>query len=300
MSLFQIFRRFPDHAACIEHLESVRWGDEPCCLHCGSVRVGRKADGTRVGRWNCHDCHSSFNVLHGTIFQKTKIPLQKWFLGIGLLLNAKKSISSCQLARDLELNQKSAWFMCMRVRAAMLAGLDQAALLSGIVEADETYVGGNPKNRHRKAGDAKTKPGRGTSKMPVVGVVERGGKVVAQVARRRITAAGLKAFITENIDPNGTLLVTDEYPAYRKMRQLMRENLRHAVVNHSAGRYVEGIAHTNTIEGFWALIKRAWFGTHHHYRRTFADFYLAEACASYNERDQPDRFDPFLRALVAP
>ncbi len=149
MGLIEVFNRFPDHEACIAHLEAVRWGDCPACPHCGSLRVGRKADGARVGRWNCHDCHGSFNVLHGTIFQKTKIPLQKWFLAIGLLLNAKKSISSCQLARDLELNQKSAWFLAMRVRME-LAKDANAGLLHGIVEADECYIGGKPRKANRR------------------------------------------------------------------------------------------------------------------------------------------------------
>ena len=122
MNLFTIFTRFPDHEACIEHLENVRFGDDPYCPLCGSVKVARKGENGRVGRWNCRDCKASFNVLSGTIFQKTRIPLQKWFLGIALMINAKKSLSSCQLARDLELNQKSAWYMMERIRAAMAGG----------------------------------------------------------------------------------------------------------------------------------------------------------------------------------
>jgi transposase-like protein len=119
MNLIQMFQRFPDHEACIEHLEAVRWGDEPNCPYCGSLDVARKDEHGRLGRWNCHACKSSFNALSGTIFQKTKIPLQKWFLAIALILNAKKSLSSWQLSRDLDLNQKSAWFLAMRLRRAM-------------------------------------------------------------------------------------------------------------------------------------------------------------------------------------
>ena len=129
-------------------MERVRWGDEPSCPQCGSVKAARKIDGRRIGRWNCHDCHASFNVLSGTIFEKTKLPLQKWFMAIGLMVNAKKSISSHQLARDLELNQKSAWFMQQRIRAAMAA--DQAPMLQGIVEADETYIGGKPRKGNKR------------------------------------------------------------------------------------------------------------------------------------------------------
>ena len=296
MSLIEIFTRFPDHASCIEHLEIVRWGDNPACPSCGSVRVGRKVDGNRIGRWNCHDCHNSFNVLHGTIFQKTKIPLQKWFLAIGLLLNAKKSISSCQLARDLQINQKSAWFLAMRVRSAMLT--DEGNLLSGIVEADECYIGGKPRKRNRREDDWQNPSaprGRGTSKTPVIGVVERGGRVVARPAEKReITATGLRAFILQHVDPDGSLLMTDAATEYQGMKKVIR----HAVINHSK-QYADGLTHTNTMEGFWSGLKRAWFGQHHHYSRRYSGLYVAEACASYNGRGLADRFNPFIAAVLA-
>ena len=149
MNLIKIFKRFPDQEACIEHLENTRFGDKFHCLHCGSIHVARKHDGDRIGRWNCHDCKSSFNVLSGTIFEKTKVPLQKWFLAIGFIVNAKKSVSSPQLARDLELNQKTAWYMQQRIRAQMATEQDDM-ILQGIVEADETYVGGKPRKRNNK------------------------------------------------------------------------------------------------------------------------------------------------------
>ena len=160
MNLITIFARFPDQDACLAHMEKVRWGDDPHCPHCGSARVARKADGFRIGRWNCHGCKSSFNVLSGTIFEKTKLPLQKWFMAVGLMVNAKKSLSSWQLARDLDLNQKSAWFMQQRIRAEM-ATEQGAILLQGVVEADETYVGGKPRKRNRRSGgDDSTPPPR--------------------------------------------------------------------------------------------------------------------------------------------
>ena len=136
MNILSLIARFPDQHACITHLEQVRWGDKPACPHCGSLRVARKAENQRIGRWNCHDCKASFNVLSKTIMQKTKIPLVKWFAAIALIVNAKKSLSSCQLARDLEMNQGSAWYIMQRIRAAMAA--DQGAFLRGIIEADET------------------------------------------------------------------------------------------------------------------------------------------------------------------
>ena len=130
MHLMTIFQRFPDQEACIQHLERVRWGDDPHCPKCGAETVACKADGERVGRWNCHACHASFNVLSGTIFEKTKVPLQKWFMAIGLMVNARKSVSSHQMARDLDMNHKTAWSVQQRIRAAMAA--DQAPMLQGV------------------------------------------------------------------------------------------------------------------------------------------------------------------------
>ena len=145
MNLFDILTRFPDQQSCIAHLEKIRFGDEPYCPLCGGMDVARKKDRNRVGRWNCHDCKSSFNVLSKTIMQQTQIPLQKWFCAIGLIVNAKKSLSSCQLARDLNLTQPTAWYVQQRIRASMAS--KQLPLLKGIIEADETYVGGRPRRR---------------------------------------------------------------------------------------------------------------------------------------------------------
>ena len=289
MDLIKVFQRFPDHESCIEHLERVRWHDNPGCPLCGSIRVARKADGERIGRWNCHDCHSSFNVLSGTIFQKTKIELQKWFLAVSLVLNAKKSLSSHQLARDLDLNQKTAWYMVMRIRTAMA---EDGMLLSGIVEADEAYIGGKPRKPNNRADDMPSPRGRGTNKLPVIGAVERGGKVVAQPSLK-VNAAALTSFLNEHVEPD-SLLMTDQYVGYRQMRRHMR----HVTVDHSV-RYADGLTHTNTIEGFWSLLKRAWYGQHHHYSAKHAIQYVIEACFKYNARDKANIFESFLAGAVA-
>ncbi len=138
IDILRIFHRFPDQAACIAHLEGIRWRDQPRCPHCESVRVARKVDSGRVGRWNCHACKSSFNVLSGTLFEKTRIPLQKWFLAVGLIVHARKNLSSYRLARSLVLNQKTAWFMEQRIRAEM-ANRQSQIRLQGIFEGDETF-----------------------------------------------------------------------------------------------------------------------------------------------------------------
>jgi transposase-like protein len=289
MDLIKVFQRFPDHESCIEHLERVRWHDTPACPLCGCVTVARKADGDRIGRWNCHGCKSSFNVLSGTIFQKTKIPLQKWFLAISLVLNAKKSLSSYQLARDLDLNQKTAWYLVMRVRRAMV---DEGPLLTGIVEADEAYIGGKPRKPNKREDDRRGPRGRGTDKLPIIGAVERGGKVVAKPSLK-VDVAALTSFLNETVD-KASLLMTDAWVGYRQMRRHMR----HVTVDHSK-QYVDGLAHTNTIEGFWALLKRAWYGTHHHYTDEHSIAYVVESCYKYNARNCQGVFEGFLQEAVA-
>ena len=284
MNLFTVFQRYPDQEACIAHLEKVRWCGVPTCPHCESGRVEPKADGDRIGRWNCHNCKSSFNVLSGTIFSKTKVDLQKWFLAIALVVNAKKSLSSYQLARDLNLPQPTALYMQQRIRAQMAT--DQAGLLQGIVEADETYIGGRPRKRHPKD-DTKHPRGRGTSKTPVIGAVERGGRVVAQVATD-LTGKGVLGFIKRFVDPAGSVLITDQYKAYSGVKKTFR----HAMIDHSKT-YVDGSTHTNTIEGVWSLLKRAWYGSHHHYSEKYTPLYVAEACFKYNNR-KSDAFSNFM------
>lgn len=295
MNLLQIFHRFPDQEACLEHLESIRYSDTAYCPHCGSVHVARKADTDRIGRWNCHDCKSSFNVLSGTIFEKTQVPLQKWFMAVGLMMNAKKSLSSCQLARDLELNQKTAWYMQSRIRAEMAVKQSEIKL-QGIIEADETYVGGKPRKFNKKKNDDNRPPsgrGRATKKTPVIGAVERGGKVVAKVAKD-LAGKGVLRFIKDTVEPEGSVLITDEYRAYRAVRK----TISHAVINHSQA-YAEGNTHTNTIESFWALIKRSWYGSHHHYDKEYIPLYVAETSWKYNHRDDDNAFGSFMRGCFA-
>ena len=287
MNLISILTRFPDQQSCLEHLEQLRWGNEPSCPRCGSVCVGRKADGDRLGRFNCHDCKSSFNVLSGTIFEKTKLPLQKWFLAIGLIVNAKQSLSSHQLARDLELNQKSAWYMQQRIRAQM--AVEQGSLLQGILEADETYVGGKPRKKNSASDREPSKRGRRARKIKVLGVAERGGRFAAQVSDR-VNDKNILRFIRRFVDPAGSLLISDEHAAYNAVRPIMTQ----AVVSHFPA-YVVGDIHTNNIEGFWALVKRAWYGSHHLCKEQYAPLFIAESVWKYNERNSPCAFSGFLK-----
>ena len=289
MDLITVFEKFPTQEACIAHLEKSRWGDEPVCPFCGSDKVARKQENNRVGRWNCHACHNSYNVLSGTIFKATRVPLQKWFLAIAIYLNAKKSVSSYQLSRDLKINQPTAWRMGMQIRKAMV---DDSVFLNGIVEADETYIGGKPR-KNDKDSDDPPKRGRGTKKQPVLGALARGGKVVAQPSDK-VTGKTLKAFLSKFVQADDSLLVTDEYSGYNRMSEWVP----HFTINHAVA-YADGLIHTNSIEGFWSLVKRAIFGQHHHYSKGHTAAYIVEACWKYNNRHHPNTFDDFLAGTVA-
>ncbi len=289
MDLIKIMEMFPDQEACIAYLERLRWQGSPECPHCESTHVKQRneSDTGRIGRYNCHGCRSTFKVTSGTIFHGTKIPLQKWFVAIGLMANAKKSLSSCQLARDLGLKQKAVWRMMMAIRAEMSK---DNVLLQGIVEADETYIGGKRKKDYDKEAGEPRKRGRGTVKDAVIGAIERGGKVVAKLIPD-ITGKTILEFIKRFVKTEDSELYTDQYRGYNEVGKEMA----HETMNRSEKWEADGI-HTNTMEGFWSFVKRAWYGSHHHYSTGYTPLYLAEACYKYNYRET-NMFDKFLREL---
>ena len=278
MDLVKIMETFPTQEDCIVYLERLKWQGSPECPHCASTHVRRRNEDAigRIGRWNCHSCKSCFKVTHGTIFQGTKIPLQKWCLAIALMANAKKSLSSRQLARDLGLNQKAVWRMMMAIRAEM--GKDNV-LLQGIVEADETYIGGKSRKDYDKEVSEPKKRGRGTAKDVVLGAVARCGKVIAELVPDA-TGETIKHFIKKFVRDDSEL-ITDGYKGYNAIGKEMK----HEVINRS-DQWEEGEIHTNTMEGFWSFVKRAWYGSHHHYSTRYTHLYLAEACYKYNYRHE--------------
>lgn len=290
MNLIEVMERFPDQESCIEHLERIRWSSTPCCLLCGSLNIRGKKEPTegRIGRWHCRDCKASFKVTHGTVFHGTKIPLQKWFLAISLILNAKKGISSYQLQRDLDLNQKTAWFILTRIRTEM-ADKVNSILLHGIIEADETYIGGKPRKPNKREDFKPSKRGRGTDKIAIIGAVARDGEVVAEVAKG-LNGRDILEFIRRVVKTKESELMTDEYHAYNTLGS----ELQHHVINHQV-QFAEGDKHTNTIEGFWSLLKRAWYGSHHHYQTGYTPLYVAERCYLYNNRHRETIFWKFLK-----
>lgn len=290
MNIIEIFRKFPTQESCIKHLEQARWGDTPVCAYCGSTNTYPLRGELRH---HCNACRKSFSVTIGTIFFDTRLPMQKWFLAIALILNAKKGISSRQLARDLELPVKTAWSVAHRIRKAMQ---DDGTLLCGIVEMDETYVGGKPRPENEKDDDDAGAPrGRGTKKTAVVGMAERGGKVKAKSASK-LGFEGLSALVRGGVNLSGSVLVTDEYRGYAGMSGL----LPHKRINHSQ-RFADCLVHTNNIESFWAIVKRGIIGQFHKVSPKYLDAYLDEFSYRYNGRkvDGAVMFDRTVCRMLA-
>lgn len=275
MNIVSIYREFPTEKSCIDRLETVKWKGTPTCPYCKSAKATAMP---KEERYHCNTCNTTYSVTVGTIFHNTKLDLQKWFLGVALMLNAKKGLSARQLARDLEVNKNTAWYMAMRIRKAML---DDGALLKGIVEMDETYVGGKPRKGGRPG-----KRGRGTKKIPVVGMVERDGKVRAKVSPI-LTSKRLMQLVRRNVDKGESILITDEFKGYSKANSNV---LRHLTINHSVS-YCQGAIHTNTIEGFWALLKRGIIGQYHKVSLAYLQKYVDEFAFRYNNRKNDGIFD---------
>jgi len=280
MNIVSIYKQFPTEADCLAHLESIKWSDgKPICPYCNSAR---STPLPKEYRYHCNNCNTTFSVTVGTIFHHTHLPLQKWFLAVSLILNAKKGIAARQLARDLEVNKNTAWYLAMRIRKAMVE-TKQRELLQGIVEMDETYIGGKPRKGITREN---YKRGRGTSKIPVVGMAERDGNVKAKVIySHKLDNRTLSSLVRENVNTSRTRLITDEYTGYIGMAKIVN----HEVVNHQVW-YVDGDRHTNTIEGFWALLKRGIVGQYHKVSVKHLSKYIDEFCYRYNNRKCQDLF----------
>lgn len=280
MNIIQIFKQFPAQKDCIDFLEQRRWGDKPVCVYCGSINTNPLNQEGRF-RHHCNGCRSTFSVTVGTIFHGTHIPLQKWFLLISLMQNAKKGLSSCQAARDIEINQGTTWSMMHRIRKS---NKDYGKLLEGIIEMDETYVGGKPRKENRKGKDDNDKGsprGRGTKKTPVVAMVERKGNVKAVVVSKlELKAKDLRKLIMKSIDIQNSILITDEYTGYNRVKDIVP----HETINHSY-EYARGDIHTNSIESFWAILKRGLMGQFHWVSKKYLNAYIDEFCYRYNNRE---------------
>lgn len=294
ISTFQILKMFPDAEAARLYLESRLWPNGPVCPVCatGGEQI---AVTQRLGYYRCSPCRvrgtdEVFTVRSGTIFERSKIPLNKWLYAMYLMLTARKSVSSLQMAKEIGITQKSAWFMMHRIREACGEDLPRPPL-SGTIEIDECYIGGKEGAKHESK---KLKLGRGAvGKTAVFGMRERGGRTVAMPIPD--TEQGtLQSAIYAMVAP-GSTLNTDEAPAYGDMDGLF---FRHRQINHSAGEYVRGQVTTNGIESVWALLKRGVHGTFHHISPKHTGRYVNEFTFRLNDGNVRRHTTQRLNSLI--
>lgn len=279
--------RFHDAKAARQHLEAIRWPNGPVCPHCGAMERMSKLNGKahRPGVYNCGHCRSQYTVTVGTVFERSKIGLDKWLLAAAYMASSKKGISSKQIERMLGVTYKTAWFMTHRLREAMK---QPGGVLGGggkTVEADETYVGGKEKNKHASKRDGKNIGGMG--KQMVFSLVERGGQV-RSFHLPSVNAQNLRPVLNAQLDAANTRLMTDGEGQYRILAPMFQS---HESVNHGAGEYVRGEAHTNTVEGFFSILKRGIIGTFHHVSPQHLQRYVTEFDFRYNHRETNVKVD---------
>lgn len=270
---------FRDESAARKFLEATRWPDGPVCPFCGVVN-GAYENASKPGVYRCAsvECKKDFSVTVGTLFERSHVPLHKWLMATHLLMAGKKGISSHQLHRMLGVTYKTAWFMSHRLREA-LRPLSFPGPLGGegkIVEADETYIGGKEKNKHRSR---RTSAVGGAGKEIAFSLVERGGRVRSHHVPK-VDAATLRPILVAQVDRK-SFLMTDDAGQYRMVG---REFAGHESVNHGIEEYVRGDAHTNTIENYFSILKRGINGVYHHVSQQHLKRYLAEFDFRYNER----------------
>lgn len=241
-----------DELAAVEFFEEQRWGNAPACVKCGSVNVYKMKDaktGERSKRylWRCHDCKEQYTVRIGTVYEESRIPLRHWCYAYWRASSSKKGVAALEIMRVCQISYKSALFLMNRIRFAMAPDQAIAPKLSGIVEADETYVGGRPRRDWRYY-PSERKCGRGTEKTPVFAAVERGGQIRSRVIAD-VTGHTLKSALREVADKDSRIM-TDEYVAYRGLQSEFRGG--HDRIRHGLKQYVKGDIHTNTVESSFA------------------------------------------------
>ncbi len=293
MTFAQWEKAFPDEKSCAAYLTANRWPSGVIrCPRCGNDPV--KPHGTMEFHWLCNACSPSgtnyrFSVIAGTIFENTNKPLRDWFRVIHLMLTSKKGISALQIHRMMGFGSyKTAWYMCHRVRAGLAN--EEFRKLIGYVEVDETYIGGKDQNRHVDKRRGRVGAANDPLKFAVIGAVERKGNVIARVLDK-VNTATMQGFVRQVVATDVSLLSTDAAMGYAHLK----EEFAHGAVDHKARKYVVGAIHTNTIEGFWSLIKRGVMGSYHKVSRKYLPLYVAEFQFRYNNRLNEDIFGEAIR-----
>ncbi len=281
INLVNLIERYGNEDKCRAYLEEQRWPDGITCPRCGSKSISKYRD---KYVFDCNSCRYQFSVTVGTIFHDSHLPLWKWFLATYLMVESKKGISANQMKRALSISYKTAWYLCHRIRAAMLS--DVKKQLGGIVEVDETWVGGKRKDvGHGYKGN----------KVLAVGAVERNGDIVLQ-AIKHADRDTLHKFIHSHTAPDTKAIYTDDWPAYNGIAD---KDTRHETVNHSAEEWVRGDVHTNSVENIWSLLKRSIVGSYHQVSKKHLDAYLDELEWRFNNRENPYLFRDTLLKLIA-
>lgn len=287
MNLVEMMEDFGDEAKCRAYLESLRWPDGVRCPHCKADKIYRIV---KRDQFLCASCEYQFSVTVDTIFHDTHLPLVTWFLATILLCEAKKGMSACQIQRSLGIKTyKTAWYLCHRIRAAMLE--TGKAKLDGVVEIDETYIGGKQRGLGKKRGME--------NKETVIGIRKRNGDLRFFHAKDAKSST-LAQFIRENVSENVDVIITDEWPAYPDA--MRRAGIRqHKTIRHKSRVYVVGDVHTNTVESAFSLLKRGIMGTWHRVSVKHLPAYLDEMCFRFNNRKNPYLFrDTTLRLISSP